>query len=233
MRPDLKRLISAGLDLLFPPRCCGCGEPGGFLCPGCEAVAPTLDRPYCGKCGQPGAHQETCGCGPLAVDGIRAPYLLDGAIREAIHGLKYRNLRAAAPRLGGLLAVWMEKAPVDGDLLVPVPLHRRQLRNRGYNQSAILAAEVSKGAGLALARNALTRIRDSVPQVSLSSRLERARNVEGGFRCAGDVKGARVVLVDDVVTTGSTMSACAETLKSAGARSVWGIALARQPYTAG
>jgi ComF family protein len=167
------------------------------------------------------------------VDGIRAPYLLDGAIREAIHGLKYRNLRAAAPRLGGLLAVWMEKAPVDGDLLVPVPLHRRQLRNRGYNQSAILAAEVSKGAGLALARNALTRIRDSVPQVSLSSRLERARNVEGGFRCAGDVKGARVVLVDDVVTTGSTMSACAETLKSAGARSVWGIALARQPYTAG
>ncbi len=85
---------------------------------------------------------------------------------------------------------------------------------------------------MALAGNALARVRDSVPQVSLSSRPDRARNVEGGFRCVGDVRGARVVLVDDVVTTGSTMSACAEALKSAGARSVWGIALARQPYRA-
>ncbi len=228
----LKRLASAGLDLLFPPRCCGCGQPGGFLCQGCEALAPTLEPPYCGRCAHPGAHRATCGCGPLAVDGIRAPYLLEGPVRKAVHELKYRNLRAAAPRLGGLLAAWMEKSPVPGDLLVPIPLHRRQLRSRGYNQSAMLAREVSRGAGLALAGNALARVRDSAPQVSLSSRLDRARNVEGSFRCVGDVRGARVVLVDDVVTTGSTMSACAEALKSAGARSVWGIALARQPYRA-
>ncbi|MCE2404962.1 MAG: ComF family protein [Dehalococcoidia bacterium] len=232
MGRDLKRLVSAGLDLLFPPRCCGCGGPGGLLCQGCEASAPTLELPYCGRCAHPGSHRATCGCGPLAVDGIRAPYLLEGPVRKAVHDLKYRNLRAAAPRLGGLLAAWMEKTSVPGELLVPIPLHRRQLRSRGYNQSAMLAREVSKGTGLALARDALARVRDSAPQVSLPSRLERARNVEGGFRCVGDVRGARVVLVDDVVTTGSTMSACAEALKSAGARSVWGIALARQPYRA-
>ena len=232
MRPALSRLISTGLDLLFPPRCCGCRKPGGFLCAECEATAPTLELPYCGKCGQPGAREATCACAPLAVDGIRAPYLLDGAIREAIHELKYRNLRAVAPRLGGLLSGWMEKDPVPGDVLVPVPLHRRQLRSRGYNQSAMLAKEVSKRTGLAAAWDAVTRIRDSVPQVSLSSRLERARNVEGSFRCVGNVRGARVILVDDVVTTGSTMSACVEALKSAGARSVWGIALARQHYAA-
>ncbi len=230
MKPALTRLLSTGLDMLFPPRCCGCGEPGGFLCAECEADAPTLDLPYCGKCGQPGAREATCACAPLAVDGIRTPYLLDAAIREAIHDLKYRNVRAVAPRLGGLLARWMEVDPVAGDVLVPVPLHRRRLRSRGYNQSAMLAAEVSKRTGLALVQDAVIRIRDSVPQVSLSSRLERARNVEGSFRCVGNVRGARIILVDDVVTTGSTMSACAEALKSAGARSVLGIALARQRH---
>ena len=228
----MDRLASACLDLLFPPHCRGCGGPGGFLCPSCEAAAPTLTRPYCSKCAHPGVYRSACGCGLLAVDGIRAPYILDGVVRQAIHDLKYRDLRALAPRLGGLLAAWMSKTPVPGDLLVPVPLHPRRLRSRGYNQSVMLAERVAKGTGLDMARNALARIRDSAPQTSLYSQQERARNVKGGFRCVGDVRGARVVLVDDVVTTGSTMSACAQALKAAGARSVWGIALARQSYDA-
>lgn len=154
--------------------------------------------------------------------------MLEGVVRDAIHDLKYRNLRAAAPCLGRLLARWLESARVPGEVLVPVPLHRRRLRERGYNQSAMLAREVGKATGLPLVEGALLRVRDSVPQVSLSSRQERARNVDGSFRCGPRMDGAGIILVDDVVTTGSTMSACAEALKSAGASAVWGIALARQ-----
>jgi predicted amidophosphoribosyltransferase len=92
----------------------------------------------------------------------------------------------------------------------------------------MLAREVGKATGLPLVEGALLRVRDSVPQVSLSSRQARAQNVEGSFRCVRRVEGVGIMLVDDVVTTGSTMSACAQALKSAGARSGWGIALARQ-----
>ena len=97
---------------------------------------------------------------------------------------------------------------------------------RGYNQSALLTKEVGRRTGLSVAESLIVRIRDTRPQVSLSHD-ERMRNVEGSFKCAGGASGATFILVDDVVTTGSTLSACATALKAAGALSVWGIALAR------
>ena len=190
-----------------------------------------LKRPYCGRCAAPipsGELCQQCTIGAPEIDESRSPYLLEGAIREAIHGLKYRNLRAVAPTLGRLLAQWLGSSYILGESLVPVPLHPRRLRGRGYNQSALLAKEVSKHTGLGLNEDVLVRTRDSPPQVSLSSREERARNVEGSFECVGDARGRRFILVDDVVTTGSTMSACAAALKAGGARSVWGLSLTRQ-----
>ena len=163
---------------------------------------------------------------PPPVEGIRVPYLMQGTIREGVHSLKYRNVRAAAPTLAGLLGPSLEPAP-PGDALVPMPLHRKRLRRRGYNQSALLAREVGKLTGLPVEENVLVRTRDTPPQVGLSY-AERVRNVAGSFACAGDVEGRSFILVDDVVTTGSTMFACAETLKAAGAASVWGLALARE-----
>ena len=148
-------------------------------------------------------------------------------MRDGIHALKYRNLRAAAPTLGRLLAQWLESKSVPGDVLVPVPLHRRRIRDRGYNQSELLAREVGRRTGLPVARDVLVRTRDTAPQVSLS-RQERAQNVEGSFACAGNVQGLRIILVDDVVTTGSTMFACAGPLRTGHAGSVWGLALARE-----
>ena len=165
---------------------------------------------------------------PLSIRGIRAPYLMEGAVREAVHALKYRGVRAVAPALGEHMARWFEQTGVRGDLIVPVPLHKRRLRDRGYNQSSLLARELSKRTGLPVGEDVLERTRDTLPQVSLSSRVERARNVEGSFRCIGEVAGRKILLVDDVVTTGSTMSACASALSAAGAGSVWGLALARQ-----
>ena len=190
-----------------------------------------LKPPFCKICAQQLSSSGPCGdClnSPLAIGRIRAPYIMKGAVREAVHALKYGGVRSAAPVLGKLLASWWEKNQMRADLVVPVPLHKRRLRNRGYNQSSLLARELSKRTGLPLTEQVLVRTRDTPPQVSLSSRVERARNVEGSFQCVGDVEGLKILLLDDVVMTGSTMSACASALNAAGARSVCGLALARQ-----
>lgn len=232
MKNPLVRLGQSALDVLFPPQCTGCGRYGSFLCPACESGLPHLSHPYCQVCAQPVPTGRPGLCGlcasrPLAVDGIRAPFLMEGTMREAIHSLKYRNLKAVAPILGQLLARYMESITVPGDVLVPVPLHRRRLRDRGYNQSGLLAKEVGKRMCLPVMEGLMIRTRNTPPQVSLSLE-ERMRNVEGSFACVGNAQGQRLIVVDDVVTTGSTVSACAAVLRAGGAESVWGLALARQ-----
>ena len=126
--------------------------------------------------------------------------------------------------MGGFLA----SSRIPGDLLVPVPLHSSRLRQRGYNQSELLAREVSKTAGLKVDKGLLARIRNTPPQVGATGRTERRRNVEGSFEAKTNLRGAAVIVIDDVATTGSTISACASALKSAGAASVWGLVLARE-----
>ena len=168
-----------------------------------------------------------CQQSPLSIDGIRAPYLMQGPIREGIHSLKYRGVRAAAPELGRLLAQYLAGHAVPGDIIVPVPLHPRRLRERGYNQSALLAREMAELSGLAVQEELLVKTRNSPPQVG-GTRDRRRENVEGSFQCNSEVGGRAVILVDDVATTGSTLSACASALKAAGATSVWGLVLARE-----
>lgn len=153
---------------------------------------------------------------------------MEGAVSEMVYGLKYRNIRVLAPELGRLMADHLDPGASLADVLVPVPLHRRRERERGYNQSELLARELSKQTGIDLLPRALSRTRDIPPQVSISWHQERKRNMEGAFACTGDLRGLRVLLVDDVVTTGSTMSSCAGVFKAAGATRVWGLALARQ-----
>ena len=153
---------------------------------------------------------------------------MEGAVREAIYSLKYRGVRAAAPELAKLLAQYQAGHAVAAEVIVPVPLHRRRLRSRGYNQSALLARELSKMIELPHTGALLTRFKDAPPQVEVATRSQRRSNVEGSFQASGDVAGLKILLIDDVVTTGSTMSACAAALKEAGAESVWGLALARE-----
>tara|TARA_B100000378_G_scaffold140835_1_gene113765 strand:- start:1343 stop:1804 length:462 start_codon:yes stop_codon:yes gene_type:complete len=152
---------------------------------------------------------------------------MEGTVKEAIHNMKYRGLKAAAPELAELLANYLEEHPMPGDVLTPVPLHPRRLRSRGYNQSALLAKELSKKLGLEMNQSLLIRAKNNQPQVS-ASRDERRENVQGSFRCDGRADGRTVILVDDVATTGSTLSACAAVLKAAGASSVWCLVLARE-----
>ena len=230
MKSYLTKLSDLALDLLFPIQCAGCRRESKILCEACLPGLAKLISPYCQLCASPNALSPCCWCreSPLSVDGIRAPFLMEGAVREAVFSLKYRGVRAAAPELGRLLAQYMADHTVPGEVIVAVPLHRRRLRARGYNQSALLARELSKLTAVPQANNLLTRFKDAPPQAEAASQSQRRTNVDGSFQVTGDVAGLKVLLIDDVVTTGSTMSACAATLKAAGAASVWGLALARE-----
>ena len=223
------RLLAGALDLVFPAGCASCGREGSYLCEACTHTIPRLEQPYCTLCAGPTSSHTCSWCtsSPPAYDGVRAPYRFVGAVRELVHNLKYRNIRASAPELGRLMASYIHSSRIPATVLLPVPLHRRRERARGYNQSRLLAMEVGALTGLPMDNTVLRRTRDTAPQVSLAGYAERRRNIEGAFECDRDVAGEQVLLIDDVVTTGSTMSACAEPLIAAGASSVWGLALAR------
>ena len=230
MKTVVSKVSNWALDLLFPIQCAGCGRESKIICEACLPRLAKLTSPYCQLCASPNTLSPCSWCreNPLSVDRIRAPFLMEGAIRKAVFSLKYRGLRAAAPELGRLLAQYLTDYTAPGDVIVPVPLHHRRLRTRGYNQSALLAHELYKLTALPQANKLLTRFKDAPPQVEAATRSQRRSNVDGSFRASDDAAGLKVLLIDDVVTTGSTMSACAAALKAAGAVSVWGLALARE-----
>lgn len=153
--------------------------------------------------------------------------VFDGPLRRAIHAFKYNYTRDLAVPLGEMLATFWRAFPLPADVVVPVPLHPRRLRERGYNQSALLAVYLGECTGLPVLTESLHRIRHTRSQARLDAR-QRKQNVAGAFACLGDaVRGRSVLLVDDVCTTGATLEACSVALKEGGARSVWALTLAR------
>jgi len=150
-------------------------------------------------------------------------------MRQAILQLKYRNLRALDAPLAQLLNDYLITNPVPGEVLVPVPLHRKRLRERGYNQSSLLARKLGTLINLPVVDDCLIRQRSAPPQARTSSVEERQRNVADAFACCNQrLRDKQVLLIDDVSTSGATLDACAAALKAAGATSVWGLALARE-----
>jgi ComF family protein len=148
-------------------------------------------------------------------------------VRHAIHELKYRNLRATAPRLAAFLDDFLKENPLPGDVLVPVPIHPKRQRERGFNQAALLCRELGRRSGLPVIEGCLVKRTYTPPQARASGVASRLANVADAFACVNEkLKGRQVILVDDVSTSGATLSAGAGTLKSAGALSVWGLALA-------
>jgi ComF family protein len=150
-------------------------------------------------------------------------------MRQAVYQLKYRNLRALAAPLAGMLNDYLVASPLPGDVLVPVPLHQKRIRERGYNQSGLLVKELGKLCDLPVVDGCLIRQENTPPQTRTTTVQERKTNVSGAFGCLDErLKGRQVILVDDVSTSGATLDACAATLKEAGAESVWGLVLARE-----
>lgn len=145
-----------------------------------------------------------------------------------VYDVKYRHVRIAAPYMARLLAEYLERNPYPVDAYCVVPLHPRRERERGFNQSELIGRELGRLTGVPLDVTALRRTRNTPSQVSMESQEDRLRNIADAFECRSDVRGRRYLLIDDVVTTGSTMSSCAEALKDAGAANVWGLAFARQ-----
>lgn len=147
-------------------------------------------------------------------------------MRQAIHQLKYQNLKAISASLAALLADYLLLTPLPGEALVPVPLHPRRLRARGYNQAALLAKELGKLMNLPVIMDCLIRVKEAKPQVRTTTVKERRENVTGAFVCRGDkINGKQIILIDDVCTSGATLEACATALKNNGAISIWGLTM--------
>ncbi len=230
--PQAVKLKRMALDLLFPRRCVGCGREGAFICPPCQISMPRIMPPFCPKCGRPqtsGLLCPDCVGWQADIDGIRSPFRFEGVIRQAVYQLKYRNLRAIVPTVVRLMADYLATAPVPGDILVPVPLHRKRLRERGYNQSGLIAGELGRVINLPVSGDGLERQLNTSPQARTATVDERRSNVTGAFICRQDgLRDKRIILIDDVATSGVTLDACAGALKEAGAATVWGLTLARE-----
>jgi ComF family protein len=233
LRQNWQRTTGSFLNLLFPPRCVTCDQSDSWLCSACQDRIEFIRPPICPRCGQPTAMPRLCpSCqeAPLQIDGIRAVGYLEGTLRTAIHRFKYSNMRSLADPLGQLMAQYVMQNQLPIDVIVPVPLHPQRLRKRGYNQAALLAREIAKTVGLPLSEDALSRVKSTIPQVGLTAR-ERRDNVRGAFHCSDTgLKEQRILLVDDVCTTGATLEACSLALRERGVGVVWGLVLARERW---
>jgi len=238
---DFKPFLHAALDFLFPPLCHVCRsfipDAGPLhICSACRERMPSIVSPLCVVCGIPftGAGEDHA-CGSCItsrhhVDAARAALVYDGVGRDLIHSFKYRN-KTHLRRPLALLTIEVLSGFVRlraPSLIVPVPLHRRRVRSRGFNQALLLAELFSSHWQIPLDRHNLRRSRWTEPQVNLSASDRRA-NVKGAFSIQNSdlIYGRRVLLVDDVLTTGSTVEECARVLKNSGASEVAVITVAR------
>ncbi|MEX2458597.1 MAG: double zinc ribbon domain-containing protein [Actinomycetota bacterium] len=210
-------------DLPFPPGCVSCGAPGFPWCPGCERRVEVLLPPGCRRCGRPALRDlaRCADCPAPEIASLRAPFRFEGPVRDALLKLKFTGMRSVGAALGRAMAeVW------DGPALplTWVPLSRRRLARRGYDQAEALARAAAEGLGVAVGAR-LQRTVD-LPSMARRGRRDRLGALRGAFRAVGPVPPS-VVLVDDVVTTGSTVTECARVLRAAGAREVHVLAAAR------
>lgn len=244
---DVRELGRRVLDAVIPPRCIKCGDvvaDTGALCAGCFEQITFITEPFCQSCGIPfsdsyAAHEDGLICGACtahapAFDRARAVLVYDDNSRSLVTSLKYADRTDLAPAL----ARWMARAGTslidDADIILPVPLHRWRLLMRKYNQSSYLARSISRLTGLPVEYGLLRRVKATQSQGRLSAAARR-RNVAAAFSVSrpDQVVGKRVIIVDDVLTTGATLNACAATLRKAGAQAVDALVVGRVPVSDG
>jgi ComF family protein len=227
------------LDIALPTLCVACREPvdGEGVCAACWAKLSFIAPPYCPRLGIPFVYDPgpellsmEAIANPPAYQRARAAVRYDDVARTLVHALKYQDRTDLAPAMGRWMARAGHELLGEADALVPVPLHWRRGWSRRYNQSGALARVIERQSGVRLASEALRRVRPTAQQIGLS-RSQRASNVQGAFKVAADrqadIAGRRVILVDDVLTSGATVDACARALLRAKAASVDVLVFAR------
>ena len=238
-RASIRAATRRTLNVALPPLCPACrglvGENG--LCANCWGKLSFIAPPYCERLGIPFAYDPGPGvlsmqalADPPAYQRARAAVCYDDIARTLVHALKYGDRIELAPLMGRWIARAGHELLSNADALVPVPLHWRRLWMRRFNQSMLLAKAISYTSGVPIAETALKRVKATVQQIGLS-KSERAQNVQGAFRVPPEskvtVKGRRLILVDDVLTSGATSDACARALLRAGAANVDVLVFAR------
>lgn len=218
-----------GIDLLFPPSCAGCGAPGTRWCKNCQEKVRELSLPLCDVCGLPVSGNQLClqcskKCPSFKM--LRSWAEFEDPVKEALHRLKYRRDIGLGEALADQMVDFVRMLGWPIDVVIPIPLSKLRFAERGYNQVATVAWPLSMKLNLDYAPGALTRTRETRSQVGLTAD-ERHENVKNAFH-ADTVVGERVVLLmDDVSTTGATLSSGAEALYSSGARDVYALTIAR------
>lgn len=217
-------MLGTLLDIVFPKRCAGCSAGAWPFCESCRGDLLALSPPWCARCGRPTerAVRRCRDCPAGVVDSARAPFVFGGPARAAVHRLKFSGWRAVAAALGAAMVAVNE---FDADVVAWVPLSRLRRAERGYDQALALAQVVSRGLDIPLAP-LLERTAATVPQ-AMRAGHERRGAMRGVFRISDRAPPQRVLLVDDVLTTGATAAACAEVLLAAGAHRVGLLTAAR------
>ncbi len=236
LRTALQRLIG----IVYPPTCIACQAAIGeaqALCARCWSGIGFIERPYCERLGTPfpvdlgpGLLSPAAIAAPPVFGRARAACRFEGTARELVHRLKYGDRVDLSLTLGRMMRLAGRELIADADLVVPIPLHRTRLWQRRFNQAAVLARILARNAGVPLALTALARVRPTRRQVGLT-RAQRADNLQGAFRVPDAmrprVEGRRILLIDDVLTTGATANAAARALLRAGAGAVDVLTFAR------
>jgi ComF family protein len=234
----VRRLFAAAADFMVPPVCLGCQKPLGShdcLCAACWCQISFIRAPLCDRLGWPMPFDTgglmvsaQASAEPPDYDRARAVAKFEGLMRPLVHGLKYSDRHDARRLFGTWMAAAGADLLADADLIAPVPLHRWRLLTRRFNQSAIIAGEVAQASGVRLDQRILERVKQTPQQVGMT-RDQRRLNMSGAFKIAAgrgaEIEDKRVVLIDDVITTGATINACARALKRAGAARVDVLAL--------
>jgi len=212
------------INVVFPPVCAGCSKVGELFCSECASLVQWVSDPICYSCGKPNKTIlglcNNCHRHPLATSLIRAAALHEDPVRRTLHQMKYEGYFALANPLGEIMMQAWSRWQIPSDIVVPIPLHSERKRQRGYNQAELLVQAVANNLNWNSAPDVLHRHKRTAPQVGLTID-QRRHNVRGAFSANEDkVAGKKVLLVDDVCTTGSTLDSAARVLLEAGAFSV-------------
>jgi ComF family protein len=221
-----RAFLSSLLDLIFPPRCVSCKALGQRICDPCAGGISWIGSDLCVRCGLPldGRTNHPC-IEPVDLHFIRSAAVFSGAMRKALHALKYYSDRSLAEQLVRRSYRHWSMPSWDFDALMPVPLGRKRERSRGYNQSLLLAEALSRLVEIPVDAGCLTRVRETQSQVGLSYQA-RKQNTANAFQALA-VDRRKVLLVDDVCTTGATLQSCADALVRAGSAGVGALTIAR------